>query len=186
MVGKSKVEIEKLSIHPKATWLIDLVSQLLSDNHDNHFVPSSVDSEAASLLISFLHDIKCLEYSHTPLAKMQLLTSAFRKCGTILSSVKAKSSWVDWWIYRLPVLLYVLCRSFCHCELWRLHPIFGCMLSEDATRTTSSYLHQLLFSGGRHSTIFDHGLAWIQSHIIPSSMWCCCTALVITLSWPVT
>ena len=89
MIEKSTVEIEKLSITTKATWLINFVSQLLSDNH---FVPSSVDSEVAALLISFLHDIKCLEYSHTPLSKMQLLTSAFRKCSTILSTVKAKSS----------------------------------------------------------------------------------------------
>ena len=92
MIEKSTVEIEKLSLPSKATWLNDFVSQLLSDNHDNHFVPSSVDSEVATLLISFLHDIKCLEYSHTPLAKMQLLTSAFRKSGTVLSTVKAKSS----------------------------------------------------------------------------------------------
>ena len=93
MLETSKIDIEYLSIPSEATWLINFVSQLLSDNcDDNRFVPSSVDGETAALLNSFLHDIKCLEYSHTPLAKMQLLTSAFRKSGTILSSVKAKHS----------------------------------------------------------------------------------------------
>lgn len=92
MLEKFKVDVEDISIPPKATWLANFTSQLLSDNSDNHFVPSSVDSEVGALLNSFLHDIKCLEYSHTPLAKMQLLTSAFRKCGTVLTSVKTKFS----------------------------------------------------------------------------------------------
>lgn len=92
MLEASKVVVEDLTIDPKATWITDFVSQLLSSNHVNSFVPSSVDSEVASLLMDFLHDVKCLEYSHTPLAKMQLLTSAFRKCGTILTKLKVKSS----------------------------------------------------------------------------------------------
>ena len=87
-----QVNIEDLSIPPKATWLVNFATQFLTDNYDNHFVSSSVDSEAGNPLISFLHDIKCLEYSHTPLAKMQLLTSAFRKCGTILTNLKTKYS----------------------------------------------------------------------------------------------
>jgi len=92
MLDGSKVGIEQLSITPQATWLTNFASQLLINNHDNHFVSSSVDSEVANPLINFLHDIKCLEYSHTPLVKMQLLTSAFRKCGTILDKLKAKFS----------------------------------------------------------------------------------------------
>lgn len=92
MLDSSRVDVEDLSIPTQATWLKNFASQLLSDNSDNDFVPSSIDGEAATMLISFLHDIKYLEYSHTPLAKMQLLTSAFRKCGTILTTLKAKFS----------------------------------------------------------------------------------------------
>ena len=92
MSETSQVSIEDLSISPKATWLVNFATKFLTDNNDNHFVSSSVDSEAGNPLISFLHDIKCLEYSHTPLAKMQLLTSAFRKCGTILTNLKTKYS----------------------------------------------------------------------------------------------
>lgn len=89
MLDTSKIGVEQLSITPQATWLTNFALQLLSNNYDNHFVSSSVDSEVANLLLNFLHDIKCLEYSHTPLVKMQLLTSAFRKCGTILEKLKA-------------------------------------------------------------------------------------------------
>ena len=92
MSETSQINIEDLSIPPKATWLMKFATQFLTDSNDSHFVSPSVDSDAENPLISFLHDIKCLEYSHTPLAKMQLLTSAFRKCGTILTNLKTKYS----------------------------------------------------------------------------------------------
>ena len=76
MIEASRVRINDISIPLKAIWLLNFASQLLSDDSEDHLVSSSVDNEAANPLLSFLHDVKCLEYSHTPLAKMQLLTSA--------------------------------------------------------------------------------------------------------------
>ena len=92
MIDASRIKTNDITIPPKAVWLLNFASQLLSDESEDHFVSLSVDNEAANPLIKFLHDIKCLEYSHTPLAKMQLLTSAFRKCGTILTNLKIKYS----------------------------------------------------------------------------------------------
>ena len=92
MIEASRVKIDDISIPSKAVWLFNFASQLLSEDSEDHFASSSVDNEAANPLLSFLHDIKCLEYSHTPLAKIQLLTSAFRKCGTILTNLKTEYS----------------------------------------------------------------------------------------------
>ena len=86
--NKSNIGIKQLSIPREADWLHQFAEQSLTTNTENLSSPSEEEFS------SFLDDIKCLEYSHTPFSKMQLLTSAFRKCEAMISKLKITSSWV--------------------------------------------------------------------------------------------
>ena len=85
--NKYKIDVKQLAIPSKADWLNQFAVQSLSTSNTKTEDLSSCEEYA-----SFMHDIKCLEYSHTPLNKTQLLTSAFRKSELVISKLKINSS----------------------------------------------------------------------------------------------
>ena len=81
---KSNIDVKCLSIPNKADWLNQFAVQSLSTK--------SEDLSSSEEFTSFMDDIKCLEFSHTPLNKTQLLTSAFRKSELVINKLKITSS----------------------------------------------------------------------------------------------
>ncbi|XP_065888018.1 uncharacterized protein [Dysidea avara] len=83
-LNKSNIDVKCLSIPTNADWLNQFAVQSLSTK--------SEDLSSSEEFTSFMDDIKYLEYSHTPLNKTQLLTSAFHKSELVINKLKITAS----------------------------------------------------------------------------------------------